>query len=992
MSPELEDRIIGTVKGMEGDGPRPLASRIALEAEELGEELTLADLIDSLIAAGPNNSLRRVVSLQLARWDAIEAEVEWTSQTDSRTPARRHVIYDRLKIDPTRFEDLDESFPVKQDGNIVISEEFTPWYTAQRRSERAFYWPAYENYLMEQRQWEDDSLKDLDSATTDVVARLADPTQEEVYQSKGLVVGYVQSGKTANFTGVIAKAIDAGYRLIIVLTGTIDMLREQTQRRLDKELVGRENILKGRDPDDPESLVDVDYQTDTEWIDRRFIEHGILPSDQNLPDVIRLTNYRFSGRTGDYRSLKAGISALEIERVDRTLPLYHPTNLPRSSARLAVVKKNKGVLDRLVKDLKAIRPQLGEIPALIIDDESDQASINTVDKRKWKAGQKARTAINGSIAELLELLPRAQYVGYTATPFANVFVDPGDAQDIFPKDFLISLDRPPGYMGVSDFHDIDSAVDPEDRTVANSNELAHVRDLRGEGTDRLPEIRDALRSFVLAGAIKLYRESVGAGTYRHHTMLMHESHLTAEHTAQADEAKAAWRSAGMNSPSGLLSLRSAYEDDFVPVSQAQGGVLPDDFEQLKPFVADALTRITSGGDPVIIVNGDKAHEQEELNFEERDIWRILVGGAKLSRGFTVEGLTTTYYRRRTKQADTLMQMGRWFGFRRGYKDLVRLYVGRDEPDGRGRIDLYKAFEAIVRDEEQFRSELEKYSETVDGKPQIRPLEIPPLVSQHLPWLRPAARNKMFNARLVVRRSPGTPIEPVAYPKAGPDRVHNYNAMLPLLKAATTATSFAIPEAEGRGQNKRLTGEVRRSFDAFLGNLGHQDFLAALRDLRWMTEDAFDADLQFLAEIEDRVDDWAIVLPQAGKHGQRRTLPEVDTRSVFLRAGMRGDNFHAISEERHRYSVRRIAGAIDSYGDSVADPLSTGRRGGVLIYPIVQDKLVPAVSFDEIITRDLVVAMTIVAPSSVAKPGQALVQFEVRNSALENQPIIDKVEE
>src|SRR5207249_1507097 len=127
--------------------------------------------------------------------------------------------------------------------------------------------------------------------------------------------------------------------------------------------------------------------------------------------------------------------------------LYHPTNLHRVPARLAIVKKNKAVLTKLVKDLKKITARLSDIPALIIDDESDQASINTTNPKTWEAGRPERTAINFLISQLLSLLPRGQYVGYTATPFANVFVDPGDAANVFPRDFIISLDRPPGYMG-----------------------------------------------------------------------------------------------------------------------------------------------------------------------------------------------------------------------------------------------------------------------------------------------------------------------------------------------------------------------------------------------------------------------------------------------------------------------------------------------------------------------------------------------------------------
>ena len=166
---------------------------------------------------------------------------------------------------------------------------------------------------------------------------------------------HVQSGKTANFTDVIGKAIDAGYRLVVVLTGTIDVLRKQTQRRIDMELVGKENILRGVDPNDPETAIHVDYQDDPDWA--KFVEFGFLPSSVNCPDIIRLT-----GRDFDYKSLRAGIVALEFEKVDKTRPLIAPVNLPSSSARIVVVK-NKAVLKKFassrsrVGSFRRIRPR-----------------------------------------------------------------------------------------------------------------------------------------------------------------------------------------------------------------------------------------------------------------------------------------------------------------------------------------------------------------------------------------------------------------------------------------------------------------------------------------------------------------------------------------------------------------------------------------------------------------------------------------------------------
>jgi hypothetical protein len=240
-------------------------------------------------------------------------------------------------------------------------------------------------------------------------------------------------------------------------------------------------------------------------------------------DTHRLTTY-----AGDYKALKQGIAALDFEPVDKTKPLNAPVNLHRLPTRIAVVKKNKSVLTKLVQDLKKISPRLPDIPALVIDDESDQASINTSNPKKWAEGRKDRT-INGLISQLLGLLPRSQYVGYTATPFANVFVDPGDAVDIFPRDFIISLDRPPGYMGARDYHDLEPLGEGEEPTYESSNEMAFVRPIDDE--EPLKALQQAVDMYVLTGMVKLFREDARPNLCRfeHHTMLIHESHRVEDH-------------------------------------------------------------------------------------------------------------------------------------------------------------------------------------------------------------------------------------------------------------------------------------------------------------------------------------------------------------------------------------------------------------------------------------------------------------------------------
>ncbi|MFH9686541.1 Z1 domain-containing protein [Streptomyces sp. NPDC017413] len=962
-------------------GPRDFARlAFALADEEEPADTEQSRFRDRVAASGPGDELTTLWHRTLTAWDLAE-QTDW-SAAPPRTDERRADAYDRLGFDADLRKVLDHAVPVfKEPRPTIISTTPTSWYSRDTAAVRSFYWPAYER-LLRRKGWSDAAVTGLDEASHAVVERLADPMRPDAYGARGLVVGYVQSGKTANFTGVTAKAIDAGYRLVIVLGGTLNLLRGQTQRRLDMELIGQENILRGADPDDPDALIGVDYQDDEDWPEK-FVSHHGRPSTLGAFDIERLTT-----RDDDYQSLATGIRALEFDKQVRTQPLHVPDNLHRAAARVMVVKKNKSVLSKLIKDLKKIGgPLLSEIPTLIIDDESDQASVNTTDPKKWEEGKVTRTAINRQISELLGLLPRAQYVGYTATPFANVFVDPGDGEDIFPRDFLISLPRPTGYMGVQDFHDLDRT----DESVVGSAERAHVRGIHDDADgDRLTEALDA---FVLSGALKLYRAAHGVddAPYRHHTMLVHESVRMAEHTLLARRIRSLWQEAAYTSREGHERLAALFASDFRPFAD-DGLPTPSSYEELRSHVSHARQRINSGGSPVLIVNGDteRDYDQPDLDFDRTPhVWKILVGGTKLSRGFTVEGLTVTYYRRRTQQADTLMQMGRWFGFRPGYRDLVRLYIGRAEPAGRTKtVDLYEAFEAICRDEETFRAQLTRYATLIDGKPQVTPAQIPPLVSQHLSWLKPSARNKMFNAELVEIRSPGEWVEPTAYPTAAADLRHNaevWRPVLDLLDAGPVILPRDIPSS-GLGN----------SFEAHIGTLGHEALLKVLCELRWSAPSQFSPHLESLlsaGERADGIDDWLMVLPH--QTSSRRVEASVlGSRPLSLahRARRRGDLFGAISEPKHREAALRIARANDAAsppGDGSPESLARERRGVVVLYPVVEEKP-PAVSPTGAIAPErLVMAFGLVAPRSSTAPQRSLVRFRAVDSTRKNSVIIDR---
>jgi hypothetical protein len=929
-------------------GPEELLWRVQGELRKTQVSVTEGDISAAVTVPNLNDPTRRAMHMALAMWDAL-ATADWIQETRPGTPNRRERIYEMLEISDGLREVLDSEFPSasQMDAMIVDPKNWTPWYDEERRAAHDFYWRAYRGVL-EEKGWDVEALATLDRSTTEIVQRLADPSAPKGYQTKGLVVGHVQSGKTANFTGIVAKAIDAGYRLIIVLTGTIELLRGQTQRRLDMELAGEENILDGADRNDASSIRDIDYigTQDADWYAGKFLQHGQdVHSLPEVPAIKRLTTV-----DRDYRKLRLGRDALDFRRTgelrDTGKPVYAPENIYSVDARIAIMKKNTTSLKNLLHDLKNIRADGKEIPALIIDDEADQASVNTVNprsKQEVAAEAKKRSAINKLIAELLIELPRAQYVGYTATPFANVFISPDDSEDLFPKDFLVSLQPSSQYMGGRDFHDLWGLDEAEKGNPARSNEAAFVRDLYADGDEdpaaEEAEILGALDAFVLTGAIKKWRESVGTGsTFRHHTMLVHESVRTSDQSELADRFRGVWRAAAYTNPSAFSRLRELYESDFRTVNEARDlsdHPLPTSFDDLKPFVGAAVDAITADSDPVVVVNGTKDSDYNAMDFQTRPYWRIMVGGAKLSRGFTVEGLTISYYRRRAAAADTLMQMGRWFGYRPGYGDLVRLYIARNVIDGRGKsYDLYDAFTSIIEDEEEFRDQLHRFSEIEeDGRPVVRPIHVPPLVFQQLPWLKPTGANKMYNAVLTYEGDGGV--------------VKDFNQHDHREDGSRNAKHFAAvkPLLVGLSEPQKFLGVAGTTFEGRYVVASTEAVVAALSEFRFFSPDQLKPTISMIqrAANEGTVKDWAVIVPELDSSYQR-DLDGVVV-SIAERRRRKDRPGFAGSERRHRGTLEVITQKPDRDAEAgpVAESLSAATRGALLL-TFAYD---PEVSSDEV---------------------------------------------
>ncbi|MFE6470173.1 Z1 domain-containing protein [Streptomyces rochei] len=797
-------------------------------------------------------------------------------------------------------------------GPVVVQSPSPRWYEPQVLPEREWYWPAYAG-LLARRGWPVSRVTDLDEATSRVVEKLADPSAAVAYQSRGLVITPVQSGVSAHIAGTVAKAVDAGYRLVIVLTAPINVLRYQMQRTLDRDLVGRENILLGTDESGSS-----EYADDPDWFkDDGFLRHGRRPSAEGGFDIVRLTT-----RDNDYAALRHGLSTLEFEKRMPQLPLNDPANLHATSVRLMVVKKTRSILSKLAQDLQRIQSPLEEVPTLIIDDGTEwESSTVSASRKATGAGKAGLTSVQATTSQLLDLIPRAQYVAYAASPFVDALMDPAISKDLFPRDFIVSLPRPAGYVGVEDFHDIGSDIPEEERNFANSSEKAHVRNLVLRDRDDDQGERQAMDMFVLTGAMKLYRSAHGGGgapaAYRHHTMIVHSSARVSRRQEQAARLRRLWYEGAYDRADGLGRLRELYERDVEPVSceRAGGLPIPESFDELAPYVVAAWSRIDADGHAVVTENEDSGseHGAHALDFARRHIWKILVYGARLSHLGTVDGLTVMYQGPRTDSAVGMAGMGRWAGFRDGYRDLMRLYFARvpgDTDEG-----LFSAFAAIFRDQLSFQEDLARYAVEVDGKPHLTPAQVPPLLAQYLGAVGASQRrNTSFNAELVEIRSPGRWIEPLTYPADAAAIARNFQQWQPVLDDLAAPRVLMGPSSAVRART---------------GLVSHARLMQVLSGLEG-TGPRLRPHLSYLQRLGNEGGQWLLVVPQPAGDGPTASVLRSASLPLFRRArrAAQRSHFGKITNPSHEAAV---VAAVDQADKGLS------LLGAVLLYPIYEEE-------------------------------------------------------
>jgi hypothetical protein len=547
------------------------------------------------------------------------------------------------------------------------------WYPGPAAADQ--HWPALKGYLENAKKWDHESIDSIDESSNEVVSLLANPSLDQ-FRWKGLVVGYVQSGKTANMTAVIAKAVDAGYNLVVLLGGVTNKLRAQTQRRLESDIVERHRPL---------------------W--------QLYTTVDDNGDFSRPANGQF------------------------TMPV-------KGRAQLVVMKKEGRRLAAFLKTIERTPTAvLKSLKTLVIDDECDQASVDSSSR------ENSPTKINEAIRKIIRALPAVSYVGYTATPFANVFINPHEPDDLYPEDFITDLPRPKDYFGAKEVFGFDpDSADADEGASAGldmirlipAEEVAKIRPASARSrTTFAPEVTHelerALLWFLLSCAIRRRRGHEAS----HMTMLVHTSPNVNQHTRMADAIRT-WLSLNAEDISAARGdiwdrLEKVWSEETVRVPLGGKGDLSLTPKDLLPCLKDTLEQLE-----VAVENGESV---DRLNYTESAKTYVVVGGSVLARGLTLEGLSVSFFLRTSQQYDTLLQMGRWFGYRHGYTDLPRLWTTSD---------LASDFRALAHIEEEIRADIALYREH-DAKPldlAVKVRQIPGLAITSAAKMRHAYRTSI----------------------------------------------------------------------------------------------------------------------------------------------------------------------------------------------------------------------------------------------------------
>ena len=689
------------------------------------------------------------------------------------------------------FEILRADFSIGKGEITILSEDVEPWLNDEKTNVNFELWNRYKLYMTKN----DPSfpVNDLDDFTDKILDKCVNPKKAGSWDRRGMVVGHVQSGKTSNYVGLINKATDAGYKVIIVIAGTISSLRRQTQERIDSGYIGRNSSFFIREKENR-----------VIGVGKNEFKNYKNPA----PDIYSLTSaYYQRNDEGDFSQAVANRLNIPIGK--------NPV--------VFVIKKNKSILENLIdwfsKDVntKVVdgTPKLFDVPALIIDDEADAASVNASrDINDIKT-------INRLIRTLLNIFNQNTFVGYTATPYANLFIsqeyNEGNTtvvknktykigEDLFPRDFIINIKAPTNYIGAAKIFGYEN-VKPEYTKEPldifreiNDFDPPFFRTINSENKDILPEylpqsLEQAIKSYILTCAIRRVRGHEN----KHNSMLVHVALLVRWIDRVAylvNEKTKEYKNDIISEDATLLNeLKELFETDFLPTTKnvlenldyTDIRIKEHIWEEVKKELKNAVLKIE-----VRSVHGTRSttnleyHKIEEIDYNrhENGLSVIAVGGSRLSRGITLEGLSVSYYIRTTRMYDSLMQMGRWFGYRPGYVDLCRLYTTNQ---------IFEWFNHITMATEEMRNDFDEMTATHQ-----RPKDFRLKVRNHQGLLTITSLNKLYFSEDIEISFSGENPQTYCLLKTKQAIENNFNALNKLI------STIGFPTKENRIENKGKT--------------------------------------------------------------------------------------------------------------------------------------------------------------------------------------------
>ncbi|MCP2031011.1 hypothetical protein L1277_001102 [Okibacterium sp. HSC-33S16] len=654
------------------------------------------------------------------------------------------------------FDEVSKVSNVIMDMGVMIEAgDRKPWLADRKDKIEWRLWDAYRRWMTNTGR-SPRVIDVLDQTLDTILDHMGDPMDKTPWARRGLVIGDVQSGKTGTYIGLINKAADAGYRYVILLTGNTESLRQQTQSRVDQGVIGRDSLSLSRaDAGQPNKSRHV----------------GIGRYLESTSSAMSLTTM-----TMDFR--KTSIEAVDFNPGPDNIVVF-------------VTKKNKLILKRIADWLEQQGNAEKRVnqPLLLIDDESDYASIDTTDE------DEDPTAINAAIRRLLSIFDRSSYVGFTATPFANIFISDEVEDDLFPRDFIFGLEAPSNYIGAGTIFNEqpEGGADPI-RVIDDAEDAFPLSHKSQHAVFELPEsLIGAVRTFIVANTIRDLR-----GDAPHpRSMLINVSRFNSVQ-AQVQELVAELLAAYKNAISlhAKTFAKGKPNDRLAELQDA----FDDEFSDL-PFTWDEVLEklpASSSGIQTLLMNSktEQQIEQDELS-SEAPPRLIAVGGDMLSRGLTLDGLMVSYFYRRTAAADTLMQMGRWFGYRDGYEDLCRIWINNE---------MQAAFGYAARTLDELRTELVRMRNQ-----KLTPEQYGLAVRNHPDALLITARNKMRSAKVGSKSISlrGHSIESYKLSSENQDLTENYTAFVDLVE------ELGRPDSGSRTNRPVWTGVDKKRIAKFM---------------------------------------------------------------------------------------------------------------------------------------------------------------------------------